>query len=54
MIVFLCLLMPNVLTDDKSTVDINYVIYILDVVADVIAKDVMAIMPCDRCYSHFY
>ena len=32
----------------------SYVSYILDVVADVIAKDVMAIMPCDRCYSHFH
>ena len=32
----------------------SYVLYILDVVADVIAKDVMAIMPCDRCYSYFY
>ena len=32
----------------------SYVLYILDVMADVIAKDVMAIMPCDRCYSHFY
>ena len=47
------------LTDVKSTKILNdrclcHMFTSLDVLADVIAKDVMAILPCDRCYGHHY
>ena len=47
------------LTDVKSTMMLYdrclcHIFTSLDVLADVIAKDVMAILPCDRCYSHHY
>ena len=36
--------------------DVNVICFFtsFDVMADVNAKDVIAVMPCDRCYSHFY
>ena len=50
------LLLPNVLTDvcQNDNYDRYYVIYYIPYmfVADVIAKDVLALLPCDRCYSH--